>query len=152
MLRTLLRRLARWLLVIVTAFQALSAIGGGIGILATGGLGMPETMLASGPFDSFTGPGLILLVVVGGTQAVAAALVLARREGSLMWSAIAGFGMIIWIFTETGLIAGISWLQILYFATGTAQLALVFALLGLIRMLPREPLRANALGPSGGGR
>lgn len=45
--------------------------------------------------------------------------------------------MTIWIFIETG-IAGISWLQVVYFATGVAQL--VLALLGVVRWLPREKL------------
>jgi len=135
-----LRRLAYWALVVVTVFNALSAVAGGIAILATGGLGMPISMLASGPFDSFVVPGLILLIVVGGTQAASATLLLARAESSLAWSAVAGFGMIIWIFVETGIIAGISWLQVVYFATGTAQLVLVFALLGVVGWLPRRTL------------
>lgn len=45
--------------------------------------------------------------------------------------------MTIWIFIETG-ITGISWLQVVYFATGVAQL--VLALLGVVRWLPREKL------------
>jgi hypothetical protein len=131
-----------WGSVVVTAFNALSAIGGGAGILVTGGLGMPASFLASGPFTTFTGPGLILLLVVGGTQALAAALLIARRESALLWTAVAGIGMLIWIFVETGMIGGSSWLQVLYFATGTVQLVLVLALLGVVSWLPRAPLRA----------
>ncbi|MES1169124.1 MAG: hypothetical protein ABUL47_00370, partial [Leifsonia sp.] len=56
--------------------------------------------------------------------------------------------MTIWIFVETGIIAGISWLQVLYFATGTIQLVLVLALLGVVRWLPREPLRPGKPSPS----
>ena len=135
-----LRSVAYWSLVVVAVFNALSAIGGGIGILTTNGLGMPAAFLAGGPFTTFFWPGLILLVVVGGSQALAATLVLRRRESSLLWSAVAGFGMIIWIFIETGLIRGFSWLQILYFATGILQLVLVVILLGIVRWLPRTPL------------
>lgn len=134
------RLLARWTLVVLTVFNALSAIGGGIAILVTGGLGMPLSMLAHSPFASFTGPGLILLAVVGGTQAAASALLLLRKETAFAWTAIAGIGMTIWIFIETGIIAGISWLQVLYFTTGVAQLVLVLALLGVVRWLPRETL------------
>ncbi len=137
---TRLRLLARRTLVVVTIFNALSAISGGIAILATGGLGMPLSMLAHSPFASFTWPGWILLVVVGGTQTAASVLLLLRRETALAWTAIAGIGMTIWIFIETGIIAGISWLQVLYFATGVAQLVLVLALLGVVRWLPRETL------------
>jgi len=133
-----LHRAVRWALVIVSAFNALSAIGGGIAILATNGLGMPLSMLSSGPFSSFTGPGLILLIVIGGTQTAAAVLLLRRSPSALAWAAVAGFGMVIWIFVETGIIAGMSWLQVLYFATGVLQLALVLALLGVVGWLPRR--------------
>lgn len=139
---TSLRRVAYWSLVVVTVFNALSALAGGIAIIATNGLGMPVSMLRSGPFDSFLVPGFILIVVVGGTQTTAALLLVARAESSLIWSAVAGFGMIIWIFVETGIIGGSSWLQVLYFVTGTAQLALVLALLGILRRIPRAALRA----------
>lgn len=137
-----LRSAAFWSLAILTMFNALSAIGGGIGILATNGLGMPASFLASGPFTTFLWPGLILLVVIGGSQALAAWLLIARRESALFWSAVAGFGMLIWIFTETGMIRGISWLQVLYFATGALQLVLVLALLGIVGWLPRTTLTA----------
>lgn len=138
---TALRSLAFWSLVVVTVFNALSAIGGGIAVVATDGIGMPYSMLANGPFTSFLWPGVILLLVVGGSQALAAVLLLARRESAPLWSAVAGFVMIIWIFVEIGIIAGFSWLQALYFATGALQLVLVFALLGIVAWLPREPLR-----------
>lgn len=128
-------------LVALTLLQTLSAIGGGIAILLTNGLGMPLTMLANGPFDSFLWPGVILLAVVGGTQALAATLLVRRRESALLWTAVAGFGMMIWIFIETGIIAGLSWLQVIYFATGMLQLVLVLALLGIVGWLPRTPLR-----------
>jgi len=142
-----LHRASRWALLVVSAFNALSAVGGGVAILATGGLGMPLSMLSSGPFSSFTGPGLILLIVIGGTQSAATVLLLRRRPSALAWAAVAGPGMIIWIFVETGIIAGISWLQVLYFATGVLQLALVLALLGIVAWLPRQvvaPARAGA--------
>jgi hypothetical protein len=139
---TKLRLLVRWTLVVITAFNALSAIGGGIAVVATGGLGMPLSMLAHSPFTSFTGPGWILLVVIGGTQTTSAILLLLRKETAFVWTAVAGIGMTIWIFIETGIIAGISWLQVLYFATGVAQLVLVLALLGVVRWLPRETPRS----------
>lgn len=141
---SLLRNAVFWAALIVSAFNTLSALAGGIGILATDGLGMPITFLASGPFTSFTVPGLILIVVVGGTQAFATALLIARRESALLWTAVAGVGMLIWIFVETMLIQGGSWLQVLYFSTGIAQLALVVALLGVVSWLPRRPLKVAA--------
>jgi hypothetical protein len=137
----MMRRISLASAVVLAVFNALSAVGGGIAILLTGGLGMPVSMLAGSPFSSFTWPAVILILVIGGSQAVAAALLIARRESALVASAVAGLGMLVWIFTETGIIAGISWLQILYFATGLAQVALVIALLGVVAWFPRRSLR-----------
>jgi hypothetical protein len=47
-------------------------------------------------------------------------------------SAIAGFGMLIWIFVELAIIRRYSWLQAAYFALGVMELILVFALLGIV--------------------
>ncbi len=142
----LVRQLVFWALVGITGFNALSAIGGGIAVLVTNGLGMPTSMLASGPFDSFAWPGVILAVVVGGSQVLAGGLLVVRREVSLLWAAVAGFVMLIWIFVETIMIGGGSFLQVLYFATGGAQIILVLALLGIVAWLPRQPLRAAPTG------
>ncbi|WP_314094172.1 hypothetical protein [Microbacterium foliorum] len=135
-----LRVVSFWALIALAIFQAVSAFAGGIGLIATGGLGMPQSFLDDGPFRSFVWPGLILIGVVGGSQGLAAGLLLARRESALLWSAAAGFGMIVWIFTETGMIRGMSWLQALYFATGIAQLVVVMALLGVASWFPRTSL------------
>ncbi|WP_395639509.1 hypothetical protein [Pseudolysinimonas sp.] len=136
-----LRTIARRTLVGVLAFTLISAVGGGVAMLATDGLGMPVAMLANGPFSGFVGPALILMFVVGGTHALAGVLLVLRRESALLWSAVAGFGVMIWIYVETGIIAGNSWLQVIYFATGVVELVLVLALLGIVRWLPRRPLR-----------
>ena len=141
-----IRQLVLWALVGITGFNALSAIGGGIAVLVTNGLGMPTSMLASGPFISFTWPAVILAVVVGGSQVLAGVLLVARREVSLLWAAVAGFVMLIWIFVETIMIGGGSFLQVLYFATGGAQIILVLALLGVVAWLPRQPLRPASTG------
>jgi hypothetical protein len=141
----LLRSAAFWGALVVSAFNTLSAFAGGIGMLVTNGLGMPLEMLDGSPFASFAVPALVLLVVVGGTQAVATWLLIARRESALVWAAVAGFGMLIWIFVETMVIRGGSWLQVLYFSTGAIQIALVLALLGVAGWLPRMPLRQAAV-------
>lgn len=136
------RAAAFWSLAAVTMFNALSALAGGIAILATGGLGMPSSMLDGSPFSGFIWPGVILLVVIGGSQVVATVLLLGRHPSALLWSAVSGFGMVIWIFVETGIIRGFSWLQAVYFATGILQLVLVLALLGVAGWLPRAALRS----------
>jgi len=76
-------------------------------------------------------PRLILGVVVGGTQLAAAANLLAKRRAALLLSAIAGFGMLIWIFAELAIIRQYSWLQTAYFALGLLEVMLVLTLLGI---------------------
>jgi hypothetical protein len=77
-------------------------------------------------------PGVILGVVVGGTQLAAAIALLRKQRSALLLSAIAGFGMLIWIFVELAIIRQYSWLQAAYFALGAMELIFVFALLGII--------------------
>jgi hypothetical protein len=76
-------------------------------------------------------PGLVLGVVVGGTQLAAAVTILTKRRSALLQSAIAGFGMLIWVFVELAIIRQYSWLQSAFFAFGVLELILVLALLGI---------------------
>uniref|UniRef100_UPI00286BFF0F hypothetical protein n=1 Tax=Salinibacterium sp. TaxID=1915057 RepID=UPI00286BFF0F len=125
----------------VLIFSAVSAVGGAVALLFTGGLGMPVSLLEGSPFPSFAGPALILAVIIGGTHTLAAILVLRHRVSSLLWSAVAGFSMVIWIMVETVIIHGFSWLQGLYFTAGIAELALVFGLLGIVSWM--TPIKAD---------
>ncbi|HEY5785289.1 MAG TPA: hypothetical protein VIT65_10970 [Microlunatus sp.] len=87
-------------------------------MVAADGLSMPKAMLSDTPFTTFIIPGLILAVVVGGTQVVATILLLARCESAMAWSAVAGFGMLIWIITEIGFIHTLMWAQMIYLVSG----------------------------------
>ena len=125
-------RLWRTLLLIVSGFNALSAIGGGIGIMMPGSLGMPASWIEDSGF-TYLGAGLILLLVVGGTQALAFVLLLAKRPYAALANAVAGFGMVVWIYVEVALLPVYSILHTIYLVTGIAQLALTFAVLGVLR-------------------
>ena len=118
-------------LVALEVFGALSAMIGAVFALALHGGGVPVEYLANSPFSSFVVPGLVLGIVVGGTQTVAAVALVARRQHALLLSAVAGFGMLIWIFVELAVIQHYSWLQGVYFAHGVLELLLVLALLGV---------------------
>lgn len=118
------------MLVTLLMFGAVSAFGGAVLGIGFHGAGVPLELLAGTPFPSFVVPGLILGVVVGGTQLAAAVTVLIRSQWGLLMAAMAGFGMIIWIYTELAII-GYSWLQSIYFGLGIIELILVLALLGL---------------------
>jgi hypothetical protein len=125
-------RIVARLLVALTLFGALSALTGAVLAVAANGAGVPLEYLANSPFPSYAVPGLILGAVVGGTQLAAAIALLRRQRLALLLSAIAGFGMIIWIFVELAIIRQYSWLQSAYFALGALELILVLALLGII--------------------
>jgi hypothetical protein len=131
------RTLAYRGLIAVSLFHALSAVGGGIGMVVADGLGMPKSLLAGSPFPTFLVPGLILLIVVGGTQCAASVLLLRKRTSALVWSAVAGFGMLIWIIAEIAMINSLTWAQMIYVISGFLQLILVFSQLGIVSWLPR---------------
>ncbi len=123
------------ILVALALFGALSSIIGAVlGVAADGG-GVPLEHLAGSPFSSYVVPGVILGVVVGGTQLTAAIALLARHRLALLLSAVAGFGMLIWIFAELAIIQQYSWLQAAYFSLGAMELIVVLALLGIIPAL-----------------
>lgn len=105
-----------------------AAIGGVLGVVFEGA-GLPVEYLRGTPFDSFVVPGLILGVVVGGTQLLAA---ITSHRNHARWSvlgATAGFGMVIWIFAELALLGEFSWLQVVYFALGLGEIAMVLVIL-----------------------
>ncbi len=123
---------ARRALLGLTVFCAVSAAIGTVMALALQGAGVPVAYLAGTPFRSFLVPGLILGGLVGGTQLVAAISLWQRRRVSLLWSAIAAFGMMLWVFVELAMLQHYSWLQAVYFALGVVELVLVLVLLGIV--------------------
>jgi hypothetical protein len=125
-------RIVTRLLAALTLFGALSAAAGAVLAIAANGAGVPLEYLANSPFPSYAVPGVILGVVVGGTQLAAAIALLRKQRSALLLSAIAGFGMLIWIFVELAIIRQYSWLQAGYFALGAMELILVLALLGIV--------------------
>jgi hypothetical protein len=143
-------------LVVVSLFHAASAVGGGIGMVVADGLSMPKSLLADSPFSTYLLPGLILAVVVGGTQTMASVRLLRHDRSAFLWSAVAGFGMVIWIIAEIGFLHVLSWSQMIYVVSGLLQLVLVFSLLGIVGWLPREsmvpraPARRRASPPGSG--
>jgi hypothetical protein len=124
-------RLARLALIVLLYFCALSALAGGVLGVAANGAGVPLEYLRATPFPSYLIPGLILGVVVGGTQALAAVAMQRRHPYGLVTATVAGFGMLIWIFVEVA-ITGYFWLQTLYFALGVGELLLVLLVLGVL--------------------
>lgn len=122
-----------WLaLLIVGWFNLVSALGGGLGLIAANGMGMPLSWLEGTPFDSFVIPGLILLLIVGGTQALAVLGQHRRQPWCFAAAGVAGFGMVIWVYVEVALLPVYSFLHTLYFSTGVLQLVFVLLCLGIL--------------------
>ncbi|WP_255513543.1 hypothetical protein [Homoserinibacter sp. GY 40078] len=138
----------RWMrvtLLAITWFNLVSAAGGSIAV-ATGSLeslGLSRSLLEGSIFPDYLWPGVILGVVVGGTQLLPILAIRARLDVAWGLFATAGFGMMIWIFVETGVIRGLSALQFIYFGTGLAQCVLVMLVLGI---WPRPLLRREGRG------
>lgn len=130
----------RVVLLVLTAFCVVSAIAGFLYLGPGGAAGWSTEFLEGSPFDSYLWPGVILLVVVGGTQLVAFVLLAMRRGSAPFWTAVAGFAMVIWIVVEQLLfhvpdVSG-GWillpvLQAAYSAIGLAELGCVLGMLGL---------------------
>lgn len=138
-------RLARIGLIAVGGVVAITAVAGGAAMVAgslwpsfAGGFTVPDEYLDGSPFDSFLIPGLLLAIVVGGTHALAFVLHVRRARRATFWSAVAAFGVLIWIFVQMIYIP-FSFLQALYFASGIAEAGLVMLALGVLEPMPRRP-------------
>jgi hypothetical protein len=116
------RSRAARLLLGLAAFNALDAAIGGIG-LATGAISVGDTLEGS-PFSTPTIPGLILLVAVGGSMAVAAAALWRRDARAHLLAACAGLVQVGWIVVQVALLGLTSFLQPAILLLGLATTAL----------------------------
>ncbi|MGR0218867.1 hypothetical protein [Agromyces sp. ZXT2-6] len=133
-----LQRVARIVLLAALAFTAVTSMLGGAmlvaGSLADLGespIAIPDSYLEGSPFASTLVPGLALALVVGGTQAVAFVMVARRMRWAMVASAIAGFGILTWIFVQMVYIP-FSPLQAVYFALGFVELGAVLVQLDVL--------------------
>ena len=122
--------LVRLAIGIPEAFIALSAIGGGILMLAgsyqngvlieAGGRGQfPLEWLANTPFNDYTIPVLILAICVGGSSLIGAATIFTGREIGVLASLVAGLVLAGYTIVEVVMLRqGVSWIEGLYFGLG----------------------------------
>jgi lipid-A-disaccharide synthase-like uncharacterized protein len=123
-------KLVRIAIGVPEAFIALSAIGGGIVLLAgtyqdgvlieAGGRGQfPLEWLQNTPFSDYTIPALILAIGVGGSSLIAAVTVFTSREVGVLASVAAGLIMAGYIVVEVVMLKqGVSWIEGMYFGLG----------------------------------
>ncbi len=123
-------KLVRIAISVPEAFTALTAIGGGIVMLAgtykdgvlieAGGRArFPLEWLHNTPFSDYTIPALILATGVGGSSLIAAVLVFTGREEGVLASVAAGLIMAGYEVVEVVMLKqGVSWIESLYFGLG----------------------------------
>lgn len=109
-----------------SAFTALSAVFGGLALLywQHGSSFVPLTLLERTIFPSFLLPGLLLLVVVGGSSVACSICAWQRSERTIDAAWLAGGAMTIWIVAEVAQMGQFHPLQLIYGALGIVLLAL----------------------------
>jgi hypothetical protein len=119
--------------IVLTAFVAITAIGGGLAILA-GADEFPAQWLEGTPFPDYTTPALILTFVVGGSALVAALLLATRSAGGATMTTAAGLLLAVFVTTEvlvlrqqppgpTPIEIGFLWVALLTAALGAHAMA-----------------------------
>jgi hypothetical protein len=116
-------RILRIALIVVDLFAALTAIAGGVALIA-GVIQFPLEWLQSTPFSSYTIPGLILAIIVGGSALVATATMLTGRSVGVIASLAAGFIIAGWTVGEVAMLGYVSWLQPFMFVVGLVTIGL----------------------------
>lgn len=123
-------RSLRLVLSVITWFNLISAIVGAVGLTVFGGMGIPLEWLRRTPFADYFWPGVILGVVVGGSQALALVAIRGRYGLASGLSAAAGLIMLIWVFVEIAMMLIWSPLHGIYFFAGLVQVTLAVLALG----------------------
>lgn len=111
-------------LLVLTAIQAVGAIGGGIGLVGDpkNNIGLSVGLLEGTPFKDYLIPGLILLIVVGLFSLFVFVGLLVRWKPAWWLCLASGGGLLIWIITEAVLLGSLP-------GTGIA-LQIAFGLVG----------------------
>ncbi len=111
----------------LSLFVALTAIGGGIAILAGLERGnFPQEWLEGTPFESYTIPGVLLAVLVGGSSSAAAVTLPLSSGAGTVLSMIAGAVLTGWIIGEIRILntPGVSKTEVVYLVLGVALIAI----------------------------
>lgn len=126
------RKILVVMLAILASFLALSAIPGGVMLLA-GLYSPPVEQLEGSIFRDFTIPGLSLLFLVGGTSAVAAVALFRKRRHAVLAAAAAGLAVIVFEFVEVLAIGSppgpARVMQIVYFCVGVCLIGVSLGVL-----------------------
>jgi hypothetical protein len=109
------------LLFILVSFIALTAFFSGLLMISNPDgsiLNLPLSLLKGTPFKDFKIPGILLTVVVGGTNLLAVFYNMQRHPNRYNWAMAGGIMICGWIIVQMILIHAVNWLQIIYLAAG----------------------------------
>jgi hypothetical protein len=112
-------------LLLLFAFIGLGAVAGSVGVMKDV-MPFPEVWLQGTPFHSYFFPGLLLCLVVGGSQLAAAFLLLWRPSVARAASLTAGLILIGWMAGELALIGFQAPIQVFFVAIGLLEVGLSF--------------------------
>lgn len=112
----------RRLLIGLAAFSTLSAVGGGLGLIARPGNDayLPLELLRYTPFASFVVPGLLLAIAVGGSSLTCTICAWRRSRATIDVTLIAGGALSLWILAEVALLRAFHVLHAVYGGLGLA--------------------------------
>ncbi|HET7761459.1 MAG TPA: hypothetical protein VFL46_03795 [Phycicoccus sp.] len=113
-------------LLVVLLLVAANAVYGGIGLLVSG-MGMPEEWLEPLPVDTWTLPGVALLLTVALPQLVAAWLVWTHHRWAALAGVLAGVGLVLWIGAQLLLLQRYFFLQPVIAGLGLAEVVFGWA-------------------------
>ncbi|PFG16898.1 hypothetical protein ATK74_1453 [Propionicimonas paludicola] len=120
------RRWQTWALAVIEVFVAYQAISGGVGLI-TDTWKLPTAWLARTPFDTWVGPGWILIGLVAVPQLLAAVpqLFLPRRPGlGVLAGLLAGANLLIWIILQLAVLQIYFFLQPVIAGFGVVEIGL----------------------------
>jgi hypothetical protein len=119
--------LTLWGRILLTLFllNGFGGFVGGIGVMKDA-LPFPDVWLRDTPFHSYFFPGLILCLIVGGSQLAAAFTILWRQSLARTFSLLAGFVLTGWMIGELRLIGFRAPIQVWFLALGLTEVGLSF--------------------------
>ena len=113
----------RIILMVLEILIGVNALGGGIYALS-GAKSVSREWLQGSPFQTYTVPGLVLLVVVSGSMFAAAGMLLAEASRARSMSLLAGIILVAWIVTQVTVIGRRHRLQDVFAVVGLAVVIL----------------------------
>ena len=97
------------------------------------GMGMSVSYIKDSPFTSYLIPGIVLLIVNGFLNFIAAYFVVKKKVFAPFWVITQGILLSVWIVIQVIMVKDISVLHIIMFTIGIVLTISGFLLLGLIR-------------------